>query len=396
MKKILAIAQKDLRLRFSSRSELLFFLILPIIFTFLLSGVGGEPTSAALPRLLLTDADQSEWSAQFIQTLQANTAFETTLMDDPAAARALFEEGDTPGWLHIPQGFDDAARSGAAFTLEFRGIPNDMNADLLERAITRTLSDLERPLYAARQSEQAAAQIRPFANAAEQRAYFEQSLALAQSLLPRAETVVTQPPEVQEWYDPAAQASAGQLITWVFIPLVGTAGIFAYERSLRTLARLLVTPTSKWIYLLGVMLGQLAASWLQMLILLGFGGLVLGVNWSKDPFGLALMMFMFSLAAVSLGVLLGTFVKTESQGSSIAILVGMLFALLGGCWFPIELFPAGLRMAVNILPTTWAMQGLSDLAVRGLGWQAVLPESMVLLGFALVFFAAAVPRLKFE
>jgi len=36
MKKILTIIWKDTILRFSSRSELIFFLILPIIFTFIL------------------------------------------------------------------------------------------------------------------------------------------------------------------------------------------------------------------------------------------------------------------------------------------------------------------------------------------------------------------------
>ncbi len=41
LRTILAIAWKDTRVRFSSRSELLIFLILPVAFTFILSGGGG-------------------------------------------------------------------------------------------------------------------------------------------------------------------------------------------------------------------------------------------------------------------------------------------------------------------------------------------------------------------
>ncbi len=38
MKKMFAIAWKDARIRFSGFSELIFFIILPIVFTFILGG----------------------------------------------------------------------------------------------------------------------------------------------------------------------------------------------------------------------------------------------------------------------------------------------------------------------------------------------------------------------
>jgi hypothetical protein len=38
MKKIFAIAWKDAIVRFASSSELLFFIVLPLVFTFLLAG----------------------------------------------------------------------------------------------------------------------------------------------------------------------------------------------------------------------------------------------------------------------------------------------------------------------------------------------------------------------
>ena len=55
-------------------------------------------------------------------------------------------------------------------------------------------------------------------------------------------------------YDPRANASAGQLITWVFIPLFGISALFAYERQQGTLRRLLTTPANKSTFLLGTTL----------------------------------------------------------------------------------------------------------------------------------------------
>jgi ABC-type Na+ efflux pump permease subunit len=39
MSKVISIALKDMKLRFGSKAELLFFLILPLVFTLILSGV---------------------------------------------------------------------------------------------------------------------------------------------------------------------------------------------------------------------------------------------------------------------------------------------------------------------------------------------------------------------
>jgi ABC-2 type transport system permease protein len=76
-------------------------------------------------------------------------------------------------------------------------------------------------------------------------------------------------------------------------------------------------------------------------------------------------------------------------------MLGMLLALLGGCWLPLELFPETVRSAVRILPTTWAMQGLLDILVRGHGIQGIWLEASVLLGYAAVFFAIGVWRFRY-
>jgi ABC-2 type transport system permease protein len=58
-------------------------------------------------------------------------------------------------------------------------------------------------------------------------------------------------------------------------------------------------------------------------------------------------------------------VKTEGQASGLSIMLGMVMALLGGCWYPLEMFPQFIQQIVRVLPTTWAMQGMLDLVLRG-------------------------------
>jgi len=218
-----------------------------------------------------------------------------------------------------------------------------------------------------------------------------------QNTAPERVTVIEgSTPQQKVDYDPRANASAGQLITWVFIPLFGISELFAIERSQGTLRRLLTTPTRKATYLLGTITGQVLVAIVQMLLLVLFGIFVMKLNWGRDPAGLAVMLVASSLAGAAIGTTMGTFVKTGGQANGLSIMAGMVMALMGGCWYPLELFPSAIQTVVKILPTTWAMQGMLDLVLRGGGLVDVLPEAGVLLGFAALFFAIGVWRFRYE
>src|SRR5688572_32636030 len=95
--------------------------------------------------------------------------------------------------------------------------------------------------------------------------------------------------EDQVEYDPRANSSAGQLITWVFIPLFGISALFAYERQQGTLRRVLTTPTSKATFLLGTISGQVVMALIQMTLLVLFAVLAFKLNWG-NPIGLYIIL----------------------------------------------------------------------------------------------------------
>jgi ABC-2 type transport system permease protein len=239
----------------------------------------------------------------------------------------------------------------------------------------------------------------PFASDAEKQTYFENSLEMAQSIqedAPERVTVIegTTPDEID--FDPRTNTSAGQLITWLFIPLFGISALFASEREGGTLRRLLTTPSRKATFLLGTISGQVGMALIQMFLLVGFGIFAMKLNWGREPLALFVLLFASALAAAAFGTTLGTFIKTAGQAVGLSIMFGMLFAMMGGCMYPLELFPPAIQSAVRILPTTWAMQGMLDLGLRGGGLIEILPEAGVLLGFAAIFFSVGVMRFRYE
>jgi ABC-2 type transport system permease protein len=396
MRKIFAIAWKDTLLRFDSWSRWLFFLILPIVFTVVLAG--GTGSSDSRVRLVVVDQANSPLSADLVAALGNSQAVRPDSLT-LTQAESQFSQRSVSAVLIIPAGFDLAHLEQGSIPLELRQQPNNMNAMIAQRAVQSVISRVSSAADIANNSVAAAERIQPFATAADRQAYFNEALTQAQSLLSEAPSRVTESrgnTKETDDYDPRANSSAGQLITWVFIPLIGISSMFASERQKGTLRRLLTTPTRRGTYLLGTILGQVATGLVQMLLLIVFGIYVMKLNWGSQPLALGVMMTASALAAAALGTTLGTFVKTESQASGLSIMTGMVMALLGGCWYPLELFPKAVQNIVQILPTAWAMRGLLGIVLRGQGLAAILPTAGVLLAFAAVFFAVGIWCFRYE
>jgi ABC-2 type transport system permease protein len=397
VRKIFAIAWKDTRIRFSGWSEWLFFLVLPIIFTLIVAGGTGGSTDPRIS-LVVVDEANSNLSAQLIAALQKSEAVRPELQP-LATAQSQLSQRQVSAVLVIPPEFDLQHIEGGSVQLELRQLPNDINAAVAQRAVQAVLSRVSSIADIASTSVTEAEKIKPFESLRARQEYFDASLQEAQAAMDQAPArvaVSTAAANNRINYDPRANSSAGQLITWVFIPLIAISSMFAYERQKGTLRRVLTTPTRKSTYLLGTIIGQVLIALVQMLLLIGFGSLFLNLAWGRSPAALSLMLVASALAAAALGTALGTLVKTEGQASGLSILFGMILALLGGCWYPIELFPQVVRTAVQILPTTWAMRGLLDILLRGAGLVAILPTAAVLFGFAAVFFLIGIFRFRYE
>ncbi|MDX1615504.1 MAG: ABC transporter permease [Candidatus Promineifilaceae bacterium] len=399
MRKITAIAWKDILIQFSSRSALLFFIILPVVFTFIVgSSFGGAGAQSGVP-LLVVNQDTSALANDLISALRETGTVEVRLLAADPAADAFANE-EAPALLTIPADFGTSLQRGQPVTLALRKAPDNINAEAADQAVIAAVGAISRPLMVAQSVTTTAAELLPFASPADEQAYFAESLVLARATLGQGPARIerTRAPDAAETiaFDINAQASIGQLITWVFIPLLGTSGLLVLERTQGTLRRLVVSPTRPGTFLLGTIGGQMLTAAVQMTLLILFGVYVMNVDWGQSVPGLALMLGSFALAAVALGIMMGTFTRTTSQASNASIATGMAMALLGGAWMPLEFFPHSAQTVAQILPTTWAMQGLTELVMRGGGVVDVLPFAGGLVGFAVLFFAIGVWRFRYE
>ncbi len=404
MRKLIAIAWTDIRIEFSSRWTLVFFLLLPIVFTWIVgmalggpSG-GGAAEDARLP-VLVVNQDGGALASELIQAISRSTAIRPVTLSAGAAAQQ-FKDGQAEGLLTIPQGFSETLANDRPVTLDLQLASRSTDTAGIEQALQAAARQVGATAAIASQSVQLAASLQPFQSQAERQAYLHSSLNAAQKALAnppvRAQTVEGAQPVANVIPSGFAQSSPGQLVTWVLLTLIGAAEVFVNERLDGTLPRLLITPSRKSTLVIGKITGRVTLGLIQMALLIVFGVLALGVSWGRSLPALAVMLVAFGLAGTAFGVMLGTFARTRSQASGLTILFSMLLASLGGAWWPLEITPPLYQKLVQLLPTTWAMKGLIDVSVRGYGVAQILPEAGILLLFAAVFLAIGVRRLKFE
>ena len=396
MAKILGIIKKDIRLYFASPISLFFFIVLPVMFTVVLAfatgGFGGE--------IVLSYVDQANTplSANLLQLIQEGDGLKTEGID-LATAQARFAEGNLDAYLVIPADFNTETLLNGSLSVQLFQQPNRTSSQTIYQALRLALTKLTSSQAKLRAVMQMYQTLHPEVSAAELENLTDQlsseiQLEIANAPSRLIESVSQKGDEVI--YDPVTSSSAGQLITWVFIPLVGLSGAMAYERQQGTLKRFLTTPTSHLTYFSATILGQVLISLVQVFLLMIFGALVLKAPWLNRPLPTFLLLMAFALASAGLGAFLGSLVKTESQASGISSSIGMIFALLSGAWFPIELFPKFMQNTAKIFPTYWGMQGLKDILISNKPIAEILPTVGILLGFAILFLSLGLIFFKTE
>jgi ABC-2 type transport system permease protein len=103
-----------------------------------------------------------------------------------------------------------------------------------------------------------------------------------------------------------------------------------------------------------------------------------------------------AIAAVNLGIFLSMFARTEFQAVQFIPLVIVPQFLLSGILFPVSSEPKPLQILSDVLPLTYAVNGLRDVMVRGadLTSGSLQLDVGVVLGFVVLLVLAAVATLR--
>ena len=181
-----------------------------------------------------------------------------------------------------------------------------------------------------------------------------------------------------------------------FLVFVVTIVSFLNERSQGTLERLMASPLRRGEIVVGYMLGFTVLALIQSVEVLIFSLAVLRVHNSGNValiFGIEALM---AIAAVNLGIFLSMFARTEFQAVQFIPLVIVPQVLLSGILFSISSEPKPLQVLSDVLPLTYAVNGLRNVMIKGadLTWGSLQLDVGVVAGFIVLLVVAAVATLR--
>ncbi len=91
-----------------------------------------------------------------------------------------------------------------------------------------------------------------------------------------------------------------------------------------------------------------------------------------------------TLAFMSIGLLVGSVARTQQAASSIANLIILPMAFLGGAFLPLDFAPAWLRDVSYVIPLRYLVTGMQNVMARGQGPGSAVPAVAILLGLTAV------------
>ncbi|WP_410006335.1 ABC transporter permease [Aequorivita nionensis] len=168
------------------------------------------------------------------------------------------------------------------------------------------------------------------------------------------------------------------------------------EKNQGTFVRLRTTPVSYATVLGGKTIVYLAVCLVQFTLMLLVGIFLFpaidlpGVDVSGKLPMLYLVALFSGLAAIGLGLLIGTVAKTQEQAAPFGATSVVILAALGGVWVPVFVMPKFMQFVSKISPMNWGLEAFYDVFLRNVGFVKILPEISLLLLFFLTTIVIAI------
>ncbi|MGZ4953449.1 MAG: ABC transporter permease [Halobacteriota archaeon] len=133
---------------------------------------------------------------------------------------------------------------------------------------------------------------------------------------------------------------------------------------------------------------------LQSGLLLGVGVLLFNITIAGSVILAFATIALLAIVSQALGILLSSVARSEREAGQFAPFLILGAVLLSGIIWPLEAIPAWLRPASYLIPTTYAVEALRSVMMRGWGLSMIWVDIVALLLFAFVFLILAVVTLK--
>jgi ABC-2 type transport system permease protein len=167
------------------------------------------------------------------------------------------------------------------------------------------------------------------------------------------------------------------------------------EKEMGTMEIILVSPIIPMRVVIAKMIPYFLLSAINIGSILLLSVFVLDVPIQGSLVLLVLECLLFTITVLALGLLISSAANSQ-QVAMLISLMGLFLptVMLSGFMFPIENMPVALRVISNIVPAKWFYTIVRNIMIKGVGFEHVWKETLVLTGMTLFFMVVSIKKFK--
>ena len=417
MKRLISLIYKDFLLLIRDKAGLIFLFVMPLVLVIVMTGMqegAFESASSQSVSLLILDTDQDEIGATVTDEMRGQDLFAVTVANPSTTevdVQQMVKRGDYLVGIVIQENTTAKIQGNIQKNVAaaFAGLPQSVAQAKMDTVSIKVYLD---PTLNSTFRTTLLCQLRE-ASTAIQNSYMFDKISEEvndRAMLPMGEFSLSaaQPVGIEEVaygngngtsvesFDATSHNVPAWTLFAIFFIVISLSGNIIKERQDGSFARLMTMPCPYPTYLLSKVIVYAIVCLVQFLLVLVMGKWlfpVVGLSAfdMHGNFGLCIVVVLCAaLAAIGFGLLISAFATTHQQASIFGAVSVVILSAIGGIWVPTFLMPKFLKALSAVSPLNWGIEAFYGLVLRDGNFVSILPQCLLLMGFAAVCFVISV------
>ncbi len=358
--------------------------------TFAFSGMAGDSTYQL--GLIIVDESQSEYSQELVNQIHTLDQYAIEILNYEESVDSL-SNGNHIGAVHIKREFGDSLFIEEG-SVEIIALKQDVEVNILSNNIAGIISRMNQKNEIAQLGISYLAHA-PFINTDIAKEDMLTSYDNHWNNRKPISVRTTSLGSANSKDDNLKAQIIGFAVLFSAYTMVFGVGQILSDKEEKTYHRMMVSPLNRLLIMIGYTITPMVSGMTQLIIVFLGGKYLFGLSWNIPIVDLLLMLFVFVFTLTAFGLLLSTFVKSSSQLGAFTPIILTSFGMLGGCMWPLEIVSSKiLLMIANFIPHKWAVEGLTNITVRGGDIMSSLPQITALLIMGILAYGFGLYRLR--
>jgi ABC-2 type transport system permease protein len=317
-------------------------------------------------RIAVLDNSKDEMTSGIIQELEASRYFDITRdLKGNQELEPAFQEGKIKLAIVFPPRFQYSLTHGNEATVQ-------LIADATDPNIANTLANYATAIVTDYQKNMKGQQGFPYAISTEMRMLYNPQLKGSYNFVPGVMAMVL-----------------------MLVCAMMTSISIVREREMGTMEVILVSPIVPLRVVIAKMVPYFLLSSVNIASILLLSVFVLDVPIQGNLALLVAECLLFTITVLALGLLISS-VADSMQVAMLISLMGLFLptVLLSGFMFPVENMPLALQIISNLVPAKWFYYIVKNIMIKGLTFDYVWKETLILLGMTIFFMGVSIKKFK--